>query len=354
MLESERVLRLCSGVRPRGPLHLGHYFGVLRQWLSLQNKYECFFLIADVQALTTRPEKPEVLASSVRDVALDWLATGLDPAKASYVVQSRIPELAELTLYLQMLVRTGELRGNATMREEARALGQHHLYESVNDIQFALLGYPVAQVADILIFTTAPPGKGDCLVVPVGEDQLPHVELARTVAHRFNRLYGRVFLEPEAWIEQTPALPGTDGGYRMGKSRRSAILLTDSEAECAAKIRAMCTDPLRLAHGDPGHPHECPCFAFLTAFNRDPDDLRRRAAGCRSSETECEECKERLVDETRRLLGPLQERRAAFARDPVFVEDVLAEGARRARKVAGNTLERVKEAMCIARPPGKT
>jgi tryptophanyl-tRNA synthetase len=342
--------RLVSGVRPHGPLHLGLYTGVVRRWLEYQDDYECFFLIADVQALTTHQERPEVIATSVREVALDWLAVGLDPGKCRFVVQSQVPELAELTVYLQMLVRTGELRRNPAMREEARALGQRSLYEAVNEVDFGLLGYPVAQVADILLFTVTPPREEDRLVVAVGEDQRPHVELARTVARRFNEVYGRVFLEPEAEIAAGAPLPGIDGGYRMGKTKGNAILLTDTEEEYAEKIRGMFTDLLRLKHSDPGHPETCTCFAFLTALGRDERILNQRRESCQAAETECSDCKEDLIKELGRLLKPLQERRAGYAADPGVLEDVLTDGTRSARDVAAETMEQVREAMRLTYP----
>ncbi|MHC4577023.1 MAG: tryptophan--tRNA ligase [Planctomycetota bacterium] len=342
--------RLLSGIRPDGPLHLGHYLGVVRQWLTYQGDYECFLLIADVQALTTHQEQPEVIATSVREVALDWLAAGLDPRRSHFLVQSQIPELAELTVYLQMLVRTGELRDNPTMREEARAVGQRDLYETVNDVDFGLLGYPVAQVADILLFTTTPPREGDSLIVPVGEDQLPHVELACKLARRFNRVYGRVFLEPEARTAPVAQLPGTDGGYKMGKIRRNTILLKEAEEKYAPKIRGMFTDPLRLTRTDPGHPDACPCFAFLAALRGNAKGLEQRRASCMAAGIDCEECKEDLVGAVRDLLGPLQERRAAYAGQPALLEEILTDGIRRAREVAGATMERVRDAMRLTYP----
>jgi tryptophanyl-tRNA synthetase len=342
--------RLVSGVRPQGPLHLGLYTGVVRQWLEYQDDYDCFFLIADVQALTTHLESPEVIATSVREVTLDWLAVGLDPQKCRFIVQSQVPELAELTVYLQMLVRTGELRSNPAMREEARALGQRSLYEAVNEVDFGLLGYPVAQVADILLFTATPPREGDRLVVAAGEDQRPHVELARTVARRFNDVYGRVFLEPEAEIAPVAPLPGLDGGYRMGKTKANTILLTDKEEDYAKKIRGMFTDPSRLKPGDAGHPETCACFAILNALGQDERSVEQRRTSCRAAESDCEDCKEHLIGEVSAVLGPLQERRARYAADPALTEDVLTEGTRSAREVATETMEKVREAMRLTYP----
>jgi len=350
MTQAIGVRRLCSGVRPHGPLHLGHWAGLIQEWLKCQDEYECFFLIADVQALTAHLGKPEMLAASVREVALDWLAAGIDPKRSHFIVQSRTPELAELTIYLQMLVRTGELRSNTTMREEARALGQRNLYERMNDIHFGFLGYPVAQVADILLFSTTPPRDIDRLVVCAGQDQLPHVELARTIARRFNETYGNVFVEPEARTTPFPELPGTDGGYKMGTTERNSILLTESPEEFGPKIRAMFTDPMRLKRSDPGHPDGCACFAFLAALGGDAAERERRRASCSSGDRSCKQCKEELIKAVGEVLGPFQERRAELAKDPGLVEDALAEGTRRARVVAAQTMELVRDAMHLARP----
>jgi tryptophanyl-tRNA synthetase len=321
-------------------MHLGQYVDVVRQWLDYQDSYECFFMIADIQTLTTHAKQPRAIAESVRSLALDWLAAGLDPRRSCFVVQSQLPELAELTLYLQTLVQATELRENPTVREEARLLGQR-------DPDLGFLGYPVAQVADILCFTTTPPAHDDTLIVPVGEDQLPHIDLARTLAQRFNEIYERVFLEPVAKTTPAASLPGTDGGYRMGKRPRNSILLIESEEEFAPKIRAMFTDPLRAKREDPGHPDECTCYTFFRAFGLDPEELSKRRTSCLAAETDCEDCKQDLIRETEKLLLPLRERRAEFARDPVFLEDVLTEGTRRAREVAGATLGRVREAMSL-------
>lgn len=350
MAQPEGTRRLLSGVRPNGPLHLGQYVSVVRQWLDYQETHECFFLIADVQALATHQERPALLETSVREVALDWLASGLDPVRGHFVVQSQVPELATLTVILQMLVRTGELRRMPTMREEARALGQRHLREAVNDIEFGLFGYPVSQVADMLLFTTAPPREVDSLIVPVDEDQLPHVELAGRLARRFNRIYDRVFLEPEARTGEASQLPGTDGGYSMGTSERNTILLTDSEKDYSTKIRNMFTDPLRLRREDPGHPDACPCFAFLRAMGADADEAEERRGNCVAARSGCEACKEELVGRIGRLLGPHQERRAGFEKEPAYLEDVLTQGTRRAREVAAETMERVREAMRLDYP----
>jgi len=236
------------------------------------------------------------------------------------------------------------------MREEARALGQRHLREAVNDIEFGLFGYPVSQVADMLLFTTSPPRERDSLIVPVSEDQLPHVELAGTLARRFNRIYAPVFLEPEARTGPVAQLPGTDGGYRMGTTERNSILLTDERDVYAAKIRNIFFDPLRLRPEDPGHPDACPCFSFLSALGCDADEIEERRSNCVAARSSCETCQETLVQRTEEALRPHQKRREEFARDPGYVEQVLTEGTRRAREVAAETMAHVRAAMQLDYP----
>jgi len=344
------VRRLVSGIRPSGALHLGQYVGALRQWLTWQEDHECFFIIADVQALTTHREQPEVIRESVREVALDWLAIGLDPKRSAFVLQSQLPELAELTVYLQLLVQIGELRSNPTVREEARFHGEGDLAEKLNRVGFGFLGYPISQVADILAFSTNPPRAGDELIVPVGEDQVPHVEFARTVARRFNEAYGPVFLEPEAKTAPVARLPGTDGGSKMGKSRRNTILLKEPESEYAPKLRAMFTDPLRLRPEEPGHPDGCPCFLYHQAFSREAAEVAKRFEDCLLARTDCASCAEELAGVVRAVLDPIQRRRREFERQPELVREALADGTRRAAAVVHATIGRVREAMNLTYP----
>ncbi len=344
------VKRLLSGIRPSGALHLGHYVGALRQWLAYESTHECYFMVADVQSLATRREPDPELAQHVQDIVLDWLAVGLDPERSSFVLQSRMPELAELTVYLQSLVRTGELRDNPTAREEARAWGKGNFTDGVNDVDFGFLGYPVSQAADILVFSTSPPAEGDALIVPVGFDQVVHVEFAAHIGRRFNDFYGETFLLPEARTSQVPRLPGTDGGSKMGKSLRNAILLKDSEEAVATKVRNMFTDPLRVSPEDPGHPDDCPCFLFRSAFGGEQLDLGRRREDCLDARTDCGDCKEDLAAEIQTVLAPIQERRADYAAHPERVAEILGDGTRRARAVATETLERVRDAIGISYP----
>lgn len=340
--------RLLSGIRPSGALHLGHYAGALRQWMAYEETHECFFMVADVQALATRREKDASVRNHVKDIVLDWLAVGLDPERSSFVLQSRIPELAELTLFLQSLVRTGELRSNPTSREEARTWGMGSFGEGVNDVEFGFLGYPVSQAADMLAFSPWPPEEGDHLLVPVGFDQVPHVEFAAGLARRFNETYGRTFLEPEARTAEIARLPGVDGGSKMGKSTRNAIFLKDDPDTVAAKLSGMLTDPLRVHPHDPGHPDDCPCFLFRQAFGDDTGDVERRRQACYRGRTDCEDCRVDLVDEVQTLLAPIQIRRREFEARPRYVAEALEAGTARAREIARATVERVRDAMGLS------
>jgi len=349
-MQTGNVKRLLSGIRPSGALHLGHYAGVLRQWLALQGEFDCFFLIADLQALAIAPESAAAIPGFVKEVLVDLLAAGLDPDRCRFVLQSRLPEVTELTAYLQPFVRTGELRSNPSVREEARSLGKGDLGEAPDEVDFSFLGYPVAQAADILLFSPTPPVPGDRLVVPVGRDQVPHVVFARRVAQRFNRGRTPIFVEPEEATTGISSLPGTDGGFKMGKSLHNAILLQEDEQSCARKIRAMFTDPLRLDPGDPGHPDECPCFLIRRAIRPGNGDLELRCAECKRGETDCADCKEELLAEVIAFLAPLRERRAEFERRPDFLRDVLSDGTLKAREVAGLTLAAVRDALNLGYP----
>jgi len=349
-MQTGQVKRLLSGIRPSGPLHLGHYAGILRQWLALPEGFDCFFLVADLQALAIAPESAAAIPGRVKEVLVDLLAAGLDPDRCHFVLQSRLPEVTELTAYLQPFVRTGELRSNPSVREEARSLGKGDLGEAPDEVEFSFLGYPVAQAADILLFSPTPPNPGDRLVVPVGRDQVSHVAFARRVAQRFNRGRTPVFLEPEEATTETSTLPGTDGGFKMGKSLDNAILLQEDEESCARKIRTMCTDPLRLAPHDPGHPGECPCFLIRRAIRPGDGDLELRCEECKRGETDCADCKEELLAEVVAFLAPIKERRAELERRPEFLRDLLSDGTLRAREVAGHTLAAVRDALHLGYP----
>ncbi len=323
--------RVLTGDRPTGRLHLGHYVGSLEQRLKLQDAYDCYFLIADYQALGDHLEDIDGIRDSVMQVGLDWLAVGLDPERSTFVVQSYVPEHAELAMLLSMLTPLGMLERNPTLKAER---GLAH----VKGASVGFFTYPVSQVADILLYKAE--------AVPVGEDQVPHIEMTREISRRFNRHYGQVFPEPEALVGRTPRLPGTDN-RKMSKSLGNAIYLSDDAATVTRKVIGMYTDPTRLRATDPGHVEGNPVFALHDAFNPDVsevDDLKARYRAGRVGDVEV---KRRLAEALNAFLDPIRERRARLATDMTYVRDVLSEGSARAQAVAQRTVEQVREAMGI-------
>ncbi|MCD6350757.1 MAG: tryptophan--tRNA ligase [Armatimonadetes bacterium] len=331
---AERKPRLLSGHRPTGRLHLGHLEGTLRNWVALQDECECFYVIADWHALTDGFDDTEKLAEYVEEIAVDWLASGLDPDRAVLFVQSHVPQHAELHLLLSMITPLSWLERCPTWKD---VLAQEDLPEEKRS--YGRLGYPVLQAADILVY------RAD--VVPVGKDQLPHLEITREIARRFNHLYSPVFPEPQDRLSQFPAVPGIDG-RKMSKSYNNAIDLADPPDVVREKLRRMFTDPEKLRRGDPGHPDRCPVFALhkiYTASERQEEIDR----DCRSGALGCVACKQELADNLLAALAELHERRARLEANRDYVRQVLREGAERAGAVAEETLQLVREAMHL--PP---
>jgi tryptophanyl-tRNA synthetase len=321
--------RILTGDRPTGPLHLGHYVGSLRNRVKLQDTCETFIIIADVQALTTHWETPGMLKVHAREVALDNLAAGADPGRTKIFLQSMVPQIAELTVLFGLFVTVSRLRHNPTIKTEARQYGY-------TDMTYGFLGYPVSQAADILFC------RAD--LVPVGEDQLPHVEVTRFVARRFNELYGTVFPEPRALVSEVSRLAGLDGGAKMSKSLGNAIYLKDGPKEVAAKVMTAVTDPARIRRDDPGHPEVCTVFSWHKAFNSaEVPDIQ---TSCRAGSIGCVACKKNLASVLNRLLEPVRERRAAFDR-PGVVEEIVKAGTDAARREGDATMDLVREAMKI-------
>lgn len=335
------VKRILTGIRPTGPLHLGHYVGALKQWVPLQKIYECFFLIADVQALTTHVDHPEVIERAVREVILDWIGVGLDPIRKNvhFVLQSALVDLTELTTYFSMLVRHKEILRNPTIKAEMNQMGA--------DPTAGFMVYPISQAADILLFTPYPPKKGDELLVPVGEDQVPHLEGTNRIARRFNHRYESVFLECTAKVGDVGRLPGTDGSGKMSKSLGNVIQLKDSPENVRQQVRKMFTDPEKLRMGDTGHPDKCPVYLYHEAFG--PwETLNDRAEGCRSGDLGCVECKANLAGVLNVFLYPIRERRTKAEREPLG--DYLRDGTARARTVGKVTMGAVRAAMHLNYP----
>ncbi len=324
--------RILTGIRPTGPLHLGHYVGALENWLKLENEYECFFLIADYQALGDYIDDVAKIREAVVEVALDWLAVGLDPEKSAFSIQSYIPEHSELTVLLSMLVPLGRLQRNPTLKSEMETLG-------ADKVTLGFFNYPVSQVADILL------PKAN--LVPVGEDQNPHVELTREIARKFNDNYGEVFPIPEAKIGRVPRLVGIDGTYKMSKSRNNSIYLKDDATTVKNKVMQMYTDPTRKSATDPGHIEGNPVFEYHDHFNpnkAEVADLKERYVGGKVGDVEV---KEKLAVALNRFLDPIRDRREKFATNKKLVIEALAAGTQKERRIATETMQQVRDAMKI-------
>ncbi|HLG43384.1 MAG: tryptophan--tRNA ligase [candidate division NC10 bacterium RIFCSPLOWO2_12_FULL_66_18] len=324
--------RVLSGMRPTGRLHMGHLFGALDNWRNLQEEYDCFFFIADWHALTTDYADPSQIKTFTIEVVLDWLAAGLDPRKATFFVQSRLPEHAELHLLFSMFTPLAWLERVPTYKEQREQITDKDLGT------YGFLGYPLLQAADILIYKAH--------YVPVGVDQVPHIELTREVARRFNFLYRPVLVEPEPLLTEFPKIPGTDG-RKMSKSYDNAIFLSDTPEEITAKIKPMITDPARKRRTDPGNPEVCPVYDLHKVFTPKAERDSYIVPGCTTAGIGCLDCKQALLKHALPMLAPISERRAELARDPDTVLEILEDGTARAKKVASETLAEVKAAMQI-------
>jgi len=322
--------RILSGMRPTGRLHLGNYLGALQNWVALQDSCENFHMVADWHSLTTDYEDTAQIEPNTIEMVTDWLAAGIDPEKSPVFIQSRVKEHAELYLLFSMLVTTSRLERNPTVKEQARDL------ELEDHISFGHLGYPVLQAADILLYKAN--------LVPVGEDQVPHVEVTREIARKFNSLYGEVFPVPEPKLTAFPRLPGLDG-RRMSKSLGNTINISDTAAEIEAKIKTAYTDPKKIRLTDPGNPDGCVVFAYHRAFNA------ALAPGidtaCRAGKLGCVADKKDLSRILAERLAPIRERREELAARPERVHEALRHGEERARAVAQATMREVREAMKI-------
>ena len=324
--------RVLSGMRSTGKLHLGNYVGALQNWVGMQDKYECFFEIADWHALTTDYADTSRVKENSIDVALDWLAAGLDPQKSVIFIQSHVPAHAELHLLLSMITPLGWLERVPSYKEQQENIKGKDL------TTYGFLGYPCLQAADILLY------KGD--FVPVGEDQVAHVELTREIARRFNNFYGapkQVFPEPQALLTPAAKLPGTDG-RKMSKSYGNTIMLTDPEPVVRQKLKTMVTDPARVRRSDPGNPDVCPVGDLHKIFS-DPSVMAKVNEGCRSAGIGCIECKGWAADALVSILNPMQERRKKYEDNPRLAWDILEAGSAKAGRVADATMREVREAM---------
>lgn len=351
--------RVLSGMRPTGKLHIGHYVGALQNWIRLQESYECFFFVADWHALTTDYADTSRVKDNILEMAFDWFAAGLDPEKATIFIQSHVPQHAELHLLLSMMTPLGWLERVPTYKEQKENLKEKDLNT------YGFLGYPVLMTSDILMYQAG--------YVPVGEDQVAHVEITREIARRFNQFYSLdarhsyaadralpdadrvpVFPEPQPLLTPAAKLPGTDG-RKMSKSYGNSILLSDPEAEVRSKLKTMVTDPARVRRTDPGNPDVCPVGDLHKIFSS-PEKMAEVRQGCTTAGIGCIQCKGWVADNIVKVLNPIQERRRKYEADPKLAWDILEAGSIRAREAANRTLAEVRESMHMSQgyeAPGK-
>lgn len=326
-----RKRRILSGMRPTGKLHLGNLVGALENWVQLQEQYENFHLVADWHNLTTDYEHSREIPDNTIEMVMDWLACGIEPEFSPIFVQSHIKQHAELHLLFSMLVTQARLERNPTLKEQVRDLSlETHL-------SYGHIGYPILQAADILMY------KGE--FVPVGEDQVPHIELTREIARRFNTVYSPdkpVFPEPEAMLTNFPRFPGVDG-RRMSKSLGNVLLISETPDVLSSRIKTAVTDPQKVRRGDPGHPDICLIFAYHNRFNA--DEVSEIRAGCESGALGCVDCKKRCTEKIIEYLAPIQEKRRHYEKHPKEVREVIEQGDQRARKEAERTMDEVHKAM---------
>jgi tryptophanyl-tRNA synthetase len=320
--------RVLSGIQPTGRLHLGNLIGAVENWVKLQDQYECFFFIADFHALTTAYSDTANLKTDIHELAVDLLSAGIEPEKAVLFKQSDVPEHAELHLIFSMITPLPWLERVPTYKSKVEEMKGKDLGT------YGFLGYPVLQAADILIYKAA--------LVPVGEDQLPHLELTREIARRFNYLYQDIFPLPKDVLTQFPTLPGTDG-RKMSKSYNNTIAISDSPEAIRKKVLVMVTDPARVRREDPGHPEVCPVHAFYKTFGKALDSPV--AEECRQAKRGCVECKKELAQLLIDYLAPIHKRRSELEKDPEIVARILALGAEKARAVAAHSLQEAKKAV---------
>lgn len=318
--------RILSGMRPTGKLHLGHLVGALDNWIKLQDQYECLFMVADWHALMSEYERTKDLKENIIDNVVDWLACGISTDKATIFIQSEVKEHLELYMFFSIITPLGWLERCPTYKEQLREVTNRDLST------YGFLGYPVLQAADILLYKAG--------VVPVGEDQLPHLELTREIARRFNGIYRKdIFPEPEAMLTKSGRLLGLDG-RKMSKSYNNFIAISEEPDIIRRKVQNMFTDPLRIKRTDKGHPERCNVHSYYEVFA--PDEAKEIAISCRNAEIGCTECKKKLAERVVELLRPIQERRNSLLKNKKHIRDILDKGKERAREIASNTMNEVR------------
>jgi tryptophanyl-tRNA synthetase len=321
--------RILSGIRPTGPIHLGNYLGALTSWINLQDEYECFWMVADWHALMSEYKDSTGVKKYTREVIIDMIASGLDPEKSTIFVQSAIPEHAELNLILSCVTPLGWLERVPTYKEQIQELSSKDL------TNYAFLGYPVLQAADIMLYKAE--------LVPVGEDQLPHLEFTREIVRRFNSFFGEIFPEPVAKLTPVSKLVGIDGIRKMSKSYNNYILVSEEPHELRTKVMSMFTDPTRIYRSDPGHPDTCNVYTYHTIFGR--EGAERIRADCIEARIGCTDCKAELADRLEVFLRPIQQRRGQLLETPGKIEDIVAHGNEYARSIASQTMRLVRKAV---------
>lgn len=333
MSSSEK--RIISGMRSTGKLHLGHYFGVLTNWLKLQSEYDAYYFIADWHALTTKYNDTDSLRQNIQDVALDWLACGIDPEKATIYVQSLVPEIAQLHIYLSMITPQNWVERDPTLKDMSKILRTQGA--SDNSLTYGLLGYPVLMTADIIMFNAD--------YVPVGVDQVAHIEISRDIIRRFNNIYKvQYFKEPEPLLTNIPLLKGIDGN-KMGKSFNNDIKISDDEETTLKKVTRAITDRSRLRKTDPGHPEECEvAYQYWKIFGNE-DEIKQIEADCKGAKLGCADCKKCLAKKINEHFAPIRAKRCEYAKNPDTVKEILREGSKKARVEAKKVLEGAKEAV---------
>ncbi len=322
--------RILSGMRPTGALHLGNYFGALENWVKLQNEYDCFFFIADWHALTTGYEDTSMIKSNIDELVVSYLSAGLDPEKCNIFLQSSVKEHAELHLLFSMTTPLSWLYRCPTYKDQLAQMKDRNI------TTYGFLGYPCLQAADILIY------RAD--FVPVGEDQVPHVELTREMARRFNFLFNEIFPEPKPLLTKAKVLPGLDG-RKMSKSYGNTISMSDSPDDIKKKVSTMITDPARIRKDDPGHPDVCAVYAFQKVFNE--NEVTEIETQCKGGKIGCVQCKRALAEKMVDYLSPIYEKRQEILSKPSIIREVVEKGNEAAKKVASATMEEVRSAMKI-------
>ncbi len=322
--------RVLSGMRPTGKLHIGHLYGALANYVKLQDKYDSFFFIADLHALTTKYEHTEMIKRNRIEVMLDWLSAGIDPKKSTLFIQSRVPEHAYLHLLLSMIVPIPWVERNTTVKDMIRDL---QLKENAS---YGLLGYPILMTSDIILYKAN--------YVPVGKDQVHHLEIAREIVRRFNRFYGELFPEPQPLLTEFPAIPGIDG-KKMSKSLDNDIKIADSEEDTKKKVMRAITDPQKIRKNDPGHPEVCTVFKLHKVFSK--EEISDIEKNCRSGALGCVACKRHLAENINKTLAPVREKRKSLEGKEKEIVEIFEEGSKKARKVASETMKEALEHMRI-------